>query len=71
VARDLRDLQRLVDELAALTPEERTRVLTDVQRRSIFHPLPQGFKPPVLKDSGGKWIGGDLRREDIYGDDGR
>jgi len=71
VARDQRDLQRLADELAALTPDERTRVLADVQRRSRFRPLPKGFKPPVLKDSRGEWIGGNLRREDIYGDDGR
>ncbi len=71
MARDPRDLQRLADELASLTPEERARVLSDVKKRSRLHPLPKGFKPPVLKASGGRWIGGDLRREDIYGDDGR
>jgi hypothetical protein len=71
MARDPRDLQRPADELASLAPDERTRVLSEVRKRSRLHPLPKDFKPPVLRASGGRWIGGDLRHEDIYGDDGR
>ena len=33
-------------------------------------PVPADWEPPVLR-AGGRWIGGSLRREDIYGDDGR
>jgi hypothetical protein len=32
--------------------------------------LPDDWEPPVLR-AGGTWIGGSLRREDIYDDDGR
>jgi hypothetical protein len=71
MARDQRDLKRLADELAALSPEERASVLADVARRRLFQPLPRDFRPPVFKNSGGRWIGGSLRREDLYGDDER
>ncbi|MFO0582056.1 MAG: hypothetical protein U0229_07290 [Anaeromyxobacter sp.] len=71
MARDARDLKRLAEELANLTPEERERVLADVRARHASRPLPQDFHPPVLKASAGRWIGGDLQREDLYGDDGR
>jgi hypothetical protein len=33
-------------------------------------PVPKDWEPPVLEGKG-KWIGGSLRREEIYGDDGR
>lgn len=33
-------------------------------------PVPADWEPPVLR-AGGTWIGGSLRREEIYGDDGR
>lgn len=69
MARDARDLRRLAEELAALTPEERERVIADATRDMRFPPPPIDFKPPVIK--GGKWVGGDLRRESLYGDDGR
>jgi hypothetical protein len=69
MARDARDLQRLVDELAALSPEERDRVIAKATRASRFSPPPPDFKPPVFDL--GAWVGGDLRRESIYGDDGR
>lgn len=71
MARSPRDLKRLADELAALTPEDRARVLAEVRTRQAPRPLPKDFHPPILKASGGRWIGGDLRRESIYGDDGR
>jgi hypothetical protein len=69
VARDPRDLRRLAQELAALSPEERARVIAD-STRARLRPLPKGFAPPVLS-GGTRWIGGDLRRADLYGDDGR
>ncbi len=73
MARDARDLHRLAQELAALTSEERARVLAEAQGEGFhqgFHPPPRSFKPPLLK-GGGVWVGGDLRRESLYGDDGR
>jgi len=70
MARDARDLHRLAQELAALTPEERSRVLAEATQREGLHPPPSNFSPPVLK-GGGAWVGGDLRRENLYGDDGR
>lgn len=33
-------------------------------------PVPEDWEPPVLR-AGGTWVGGSLRREDIYDDDGR
>jgi hypothetical protein len=69
VARDPRDLRRLAQELAALSPEERARVIADATRARL-RPLPKGFTPPVLS-GGTRWIGGDLHREDLFGDDGR
>lgn len=69
MARDPRELRRLAQELAALSPEERARVIADATRARL-QPLPKGFTPPVLS-GGTRWIGGDLRRKDLYGDDGR
>jgi hypothetical protein len=69
VSRDPRDLRRLAQELAALSPEERARVIAEANRARL-RPLPKGFTPPVLS-GGTRWIGGDLLREDLYGDDGR
>lgn len=70
MARDARDLRRLAQELAALTPEERARVLAEVAKREALRPPPRGFKRPLLT-GGTRWVGGDLRRENLYGDDGR
>jgi hypothetical protein len=71
MARDLDELRRLVRELSALTPAERARVIAEVAPDEVqFKPPPVGFKPPVLR-LGGPWTGGTLRREEIYGDDGR
>ncbi len=64
-------MKRLADELASLSPEERGRVLAEVRQHHTARPLPKDFRPPVLRASGGRWIGGDLRRESLYGDDGR
>jgi hypothetical protein len=69
MARDAQDLHRLAREMAALTPEERARVLAEALGEG-FQPPPPNFTPPLLK-GGGVWVGGDLRRETLYGDDGR
>jgi hypothetical protein len=69
MARDPRDLERLAEELASLSPEDRARVMAEIRHRRAARPLPKGFRPPLLKASGGQWIGGDLRREDVSGDD--
>jgi len=70
MARDARDLHRLAQELAALTPEERARVLAEAAQGEATRPPPSNFSPPVLS-GGGVWVGGDLRRESLYDDDGR
>ena len=70
MARDPRELDRLAAELAALTPEERDRVLVAASQRGRFRPLPRDFSPPLLR-GGTDWIGGSLSREEMYGDDGR
>jgi hypothetical protein len=70
MARDARDLRRLAEELAALTPEEREKVIADAARGGArFQPPPIDFRPPLIR--GGTWVGDDLRRENFYGDDGR
>lgn len=71
MARDPRDLKRLAEELAGLTPEERSRVLADVASRRPPRRLPKDFRPPRFRSSGGQWVGGSLRREELYGDDER
>jgi hypothetical protein len=71
MARSRKDLKRLADELAALTDEDRAAVLADVARARRFRPLSKGFRPPTFPPTGGRWIGGSLRREETYGDDER
>jgi hypothetical protein len=71
MARDPRDLKRLAEELASLSPEDRARVMAEIRHRHAARPLPKDFRPPLLKASGGRWIGGDMSRESLYGDDGR
>lgn len=61
MARDPRDLERLA--------EDRARVMAEIRYRRAARPLPKGFRPPLLEASGGRWIGGDLRRDDVSGDD--
>jgi len=70
MARPPDDLRRLAGELATLTPEERAWVLRESARRVHLPPPPADFTPPLLT-GGTRWIGGDLRRGDQYGDDGR
>jgi hypothetical protein len=70
MAHERRDLHRLARELASLTPEERTRVIAEATRLERLRQPPRGFAPPVLT-GGTRWVGGDLRRDSVYGDDGR
>jgi len=70
MAHDARHLERLVKELVALAPEEREHVVSEVERRRVVEPRKARLVAPKLT-GGTAWIGGDLRREDLYGDDGR
>jgi len=70
MARDARDLRRLAQELAALTPEERALVLVEATKAEALRPPPVDFTPPLLT-GGGRWLGGGLRRESTHGNDGR
>ncbi len=72
MVRKRKDLDRLAEELRALTPEERAEVMGKAAQHEevLFKPLPKDFQPPRLK-LGGAWTGGSLRREDLYDDDGR
>lgn len=63
-------LQRLVQELATLEPSERARVVADAARHTRPEPRSVSLTIPVLK-GGTAWIGGDQRREELYGHDGR
>jgi len=64
------ELQQLVQALAQLDPAERSRVLAEAARRARPEPRPAAFTLPIIK-GGTEWIGGSLRREELYGDDGR
>lgn len=65
-----KDLQHLVHALAQLDPRDRARVMADATQHARPAPRPALFSIPLLK-GGTEWIGGDLRREELYGDDGR
>lgn len=64
------DFQRLVGELAELDPKERTLVVAAAARRRREPQRSVELVFPMLSGGTG-WIGGSLRREEIYGDDGR
>ena len=59
----------LAHELANLTREERAKVLAHAARLGES-PKPRKFVAPKLSGGTG-WIGGELGREHLYGDDGR
>ena len=66
MARSPEDIRRLAQELSAFTPVESARILAEVRSRNGFQPPPRDFSPTILTD-GTRWIGGDLRRLDLYG----
>lgn len=65
-----KDLLRLARELAQLGPDERAVVVAEAARHGRSAPPPATPSLPLLT-GGTEWIGGDLRREELYGDDGR
>lgn len=67
---DAQHFERLVQELAELAPEERARVIEEAVQRGRPQPRSGTFSAPILR-GGTAWIAGDLRREELYGDDGR
>ncbi len=67
---DVQHLKRWVQELAELAPEERARVVAEAARRGRTQARRSKFSAPKLS-GGTAWVGGDLRREELYGDDGR
>lgn len=68
-ARNNERLEQLAQELAKLTREDRAKVLANVARISASH-TPAKFSVPKLT-GGTAWVGEDLRREQLYDDDGR
>lgn len=70
MAADPKHLERLIEELSQLPERERLRLFQEVARRSKSLPKTDTFKRPILR-GGDSWVGGDLGREDLYGDDGR
>ena len=68
-SRSSEHLDQLARELASLTREERAKVLARAER--LGEPqTSRRFVAPKLS-GGTKWIGGELGRERLYGDDGR
>jgi hypothetical protein len=63
-------LERLARELAALDSADRAQVLADANRLKKSGGAHRKLQIPKLS-GGSAWVGGDLRREDLYGSDGR
>jgi hypothetical protein len=70
MAADPKHLERLARELADLAPAERARLVAEAARRAKNLPKGIAFRRPTLSGGTG-WVGGDVRREDLYDDDGR
>lgn len=68
-SRSSEQLEHLAQELAKLTREDRAKVLADAARLCA-PPRPGKFSTPKLTGGTG-WVGAELRREQLYGDDGR
>lgn len=63
-------IDQLVRELAKLDPADQARVVAGATRLRKATTRANRLVLPVL-GGGSKWVGGDLRREALYGDDGR
>jgi hypothetical protein len=63
-------LERLVRELAQLDPADQARVVAGVARLRHESVLQGKLVIPVLR-GGSQWLGDNLNRESLYGDDGR
>ena len=70
MARSRKDLQELAGQLAALSREERARVFALASISGNLRSVPTSFRIPILA-GGSAWVGGTLRREDLYDIDGR
>ena len=70
MATDPKHLERLARELAELPDIERARLVAEAARRAKQLREHVTFQRPTLCGETG-WIGGDLQREDLLGDDGR
>jgi hypothetical protein len=68
-SRNSEQLERLALELATLSREDRAKVLADAAHLSVPR-APAKFSIPKLAGGSG-WVGGELRREHLYGEDGR
>jgi hypothetical protein len=68
-SRSSEQLAHLAQELAQLTREDRAKVLAAAARLTGSRG-PGKFIIPKLT-GGNVWVGGDLTREQFYGDDGR
>lgn len=68
-ARSSEHLDHLARELASLTREDRAKVLARAASLGQCR-TPRKFVAPKLS-GGTQWIGGELDREYLYGDDGR
>jgi hypothetical protein len=63
-------LEQLVRELAQLDSVDQSRVVARAARLRMRAERASKLTIPILH-GGSKWIGGDVGREAIYGDDGR
>lgn len=70
MAADPKHLERLIEELSQLPERERARLVAEATRRSKTLPKTGAFRRPLL-NGGEAWVGGDIRREELYDDDGR
>lgn len=70
MAQNGEQLERLARELAALDSTDRAQVLADANRLKKAAGSRQKLEVPKLS-GGTEWVGGDLRRDDLYGSDGR
>jgi hypothetical protein len=68
-SRSSEQLAHLAQELAQLTREDRAKVLADAARLSGSRDHGKFIIPKLT--GGTVWVGGDLTREQFYGDDGR
>lgn len=63
-------IEELVRELAQLDAADQARVVARAGRLRKASTKASELSIPVLR-GGRVWVGGDLRRESLYGDDGR
>ncbi len=70
MAQDSERLEQLARELASLDAADRARVIEAASRQKRTEIGTPRFEVPTVR-GGSAWIGGELGREELYGDDGR